>query len=628
MTCFAFHNGIHGVLLSSGTTMFRRRTPPPSVTRPSDDEETDDEDVEEWVAMPDGTFKRADLVAALMTQVPPISTADHCDAALQCYARTWALYVFVPALDAAISGAQGAVDSRPLGYGDAMLLPLALYVSVHPTPTWLAVAHAVKLLLFVGRLPFVWDHEWWATLNEAALVVAVLAQKQQGAARAFFRGARHQLIVLYTSAAFWKLNTSFLNPSTSCATVILTQQLAAYAPPSLAHAAAPMVAAAAPWLAVAVEALIPILLRLAPRAGVALATLFHALVLLTPAPNYAGGFSVSCVARLLLALPPAQARHVELLTPWPAAAAALAAAAVPSATFAAFFALATAHLGALARRAGAPNPATHAAATARGDCGRVHTARYARAATALTAGYAFMLPVLGLMHMGSSSMYANLKHWGGSNHLLVPTGLLQEWAATGAAEAGLDGGWLGELFGGGLVRVEAVRGASLSSLNAWATVEPAPLAPELLQSVGHSGRQLAAYYAPGRMASLDAAGHAVTEAALPAAMPAFEVRRALAAARAAGVPAEADVTRLPAALRTPAEWLAFRGRLLTVRSDGTCVVRGTATGRFWERGHRASECDHDEASLARPPPWALAKLLLPYPAPLLPGDDVEIHCSA
>ena len=227
--------------------------------------------------------------------------------------------------------------------------------------------------------------------------------------------------------------------------------------------------------------------------------------------------------------------------------------------------------------------------------------------------YGFALPVLGLMHMGSSSMYANLKHWGGSNHLLVPTGLLQDWLADA------DGA-LGDLFGGGLVRVDAARGLPLETLNAWAELEPAPQAAELLRKAGHSGRQLAAYYAPGRMASLDAAGHAVGASALPAAMPAFELRRALAAANASRVPAEVRVVRLPPELRSPAEWFAHKGPELLLTSTRACTVTTLMASR---------ECDAAQARLVAPPPRRFpAWLLLPYPAPLFADDGEEIHCSA
>ena len=530
--------------------------------------------------------------------------------ALTCYAAIWTLYTWVPALDAALSGAQGAVDSRPLTHGDALLLPLALLACWgRASPRTLAAAHLTKLVLFFMRLPFVWDHEWWATLNEAALVAACLLSPHDPAP-AFFEAARVQLLLLYASAAFWKLNTSFLDPTTSCATVILMQQLVAFAPPALASTAAAAVAACAPTLALAVELTIPALLFLRPRAGVALALLFHGLVLLTPAPNYAGGFSVSCAARLLLCLPPTCAARVQLLAAAPAIAVSVAAAAtaVPSATLAAFAAISTAHLAALVPAP--PPPTAPPPARPRLRC-------LTSGAAWATALYAVALPVLGLQHMGSSSMYANLKHWGGSNHLLVPTGLLQRWFADA-------GGVLGDAFGGGLVRVDRVRGLSLEALNCWASVEPAPRVAELLRASGHSGRQLAAYYSPGRMASLDAAGHAVTAPALPVAMPAFELRRALAAARAQHLEAAATAVRLPHALRTPAEWLAHRGRPVTLGADGSCV-RARSGPLRWAR---AGRCDADDLRLATPPPWLLAKMLLPYPAPLLPGDSTELHCSA
>ena len=53
----------------------------------------------------------------------------------------------------------------------------------------------------------------------------------------------------------------------------------------------------------------------------------------------------------------------------------------------------------------------------------------------MAAFYAFGLPMLGLIDVGSCAMFANLKAHGGSNHLFLPTGLLQRWFA-GAAPDG------------------------------------------------------------------------------------------------------------------------------------------------------------------------------------------------
>jgi len=210
-----------------------------SAPRSDDDEEEDD--YEEWVALPNGSFQFASAGASERQPSSLSSPGSAGSGALAAYARMWAVYVCVPAVDAALLGAQGAVDSRPLGYGDLVLLPAAVLAGLRPTPRNLVAAHLCKLLLFAARLPFVWDHEWWASLNEAALVAAWLLCPPQRFGSAFCAAARMQLIVLYASAAFWKLNTSFLSPSTSCATVILIQQLAAYAPRGLATSIAPLV---------------------------------------------------------------------------------------------------------------------------------------------------------------------------------------------------------------------------------------------------------------------------------------------------------------------------------------------------------------------------------------------------
>ena len=561
----------------------------------------------------DGEPKRQSAGAA-----PSEMTKITASSALENYARLWALYVWVPALDALLMDGQGAVDQRPLGRGDIFLLPLALLAAIFPSPGLLALAQLVKLCLFCARLPFVWDHEWWTTVTEGCLVACVALKFD--ANEVFLVAARVQTILLYASAAFWKVNTSFLSKTTSCGSVILVQQLAQYAPKEVAEAVAPGLAIVAPWIALAVEALIPTLMITSPELGVSVALLFHGLVLLTPAPNYAGGFSVACAHRLLLCMAPGRAAKVSLLSPAPVLAAAVMMAIVPSATCAAYAAIAVAHIIALST----PNDAKEEDTPAAGEVGYplldYRSRRFVKASGSIVVVYGIALPILGLLHMGSCSMYANLKHWGGSNHLLVPTGLLFDWFKHAPPDT-----VFGNAFGGGLVRVDSVRGTFLEGLNAWARLEPEPVAANLLRTAGHGGVQGALYYAPGRMASLDAAGHDVAETILPVAMPAYELRRALHAARKRGHSSEeVMVVRLPSELRSPGGWLAYQGRVVRLRSDGNCVV--AETGPIRPSG--GGECNEAEMQLTRPPPWWLALLLLPYPSPLLPGDHNEIHCSA
>eukprot|EP00435_Cladocopium_sp_Y103_P039438 s1307_g10.t1 len=504
-------------------------------------------------------------------------------AAIAAYAQAWCLYVWVPGIDALLGASSGAVDSRPLGAADVVLLPLALLGAISASAEFSALpllaAHALKLGMFAWRMPFVWDHECWAALTELSFLVAP---------RHFWRLARGQLLLLYASAAWWKLNTSFLDPRTSCSTVILIQLLSAYAPSEhLAQHFAPVVARWAPLLGLGGEATIALLLLCWPRLGVLSALAFHLLVLLCPAPNFAGGFSVCCAARLLLLLPMEAAAQCRW-SPWVALGAAVFAGVIPSAASAAYGALAFSVLQGLWRTKTTTTTTTTEAMTFSTFVSLL----------VLTVVYAFLLPVLGLQHMASCSMYANLKHYGGSNHLVVPTGLLQDWFHD------FHGPW-GPAFGGALWRLDAVDGAAaLTARNAWTAVEP-PLAVELLRSNGHSGRQFAAYYA--RLESLEAAGVSSYSPTLPLVFPAFELRRAL---RATSEGWRATLTRLPRRLRTPGEWRDFPGTQVYLWSNGSCSDESL---QRW---------------LETEPPWWLTKLLLPYPYPLLPDDDTEIHCSS
>ena len=118
--------------------------------------------------------------------------------------------------------------------------------------------------------------------------------------------------------------------------------------------------------------------------------------------------------------------------------------------------------------------------------------------------YGFLVPVAGLMMMASSTMYGNVKNYGGTNHMIVPTGLLQSFFAEGTLadlklglphlEARLAGSsaaaWLADGFGGGYVRIEHTNGSAFKQLavhGADVTEQLPPRARQLLQQVNASG---------------------------------------------------------------------------------------------------------------------------------------------
>lgn len=65
--------------------------------------------------------------------------------------------------------------------------------------------------------------------------------------------------------------------------------------------------------------------------------------------------------------------------------------------------------------------------------------------------YGFVHPIVGVQMMASSTMYGNVQNYGRSNHLLVPTGVLQDLLAQPDIAARAPR-WLQDGFGGGLVR--------------------------------------------------------------------------------------------------------------------------------------------------------------------------------
>ena len=72
----------------------------------------------------------------------------------------------------------------------------------------------------------------------------------------------------------------------------------------------------------------------------------------------------------------------------------------------------------------------------------------------LTASYVFAFLPLGLMDISATSPFSAIRMHGGSNHLLLPTGLLQRWMATSDAASTLSGG---------IVRVESFSTSVLHS---------------------------------------------------------------------------------------------------------------------------------------------------------------------
>ena len=423
------------------------------------------------------------------------------------------------------------------------LLILVLLTAFSKSRELFTLVTLVRLALRISSMPIIWEVELWAVLMDITIVAAGTDVARAAPA------IRAQLITFYAGAAFWKINTSFLDARTSCGTIFFAQLIAAYAPP-LAQSAqvAFLLSKLAPVAALAVEMAVPLLLATRRRTGLALALVFHLLVVLTPPPNNAGGFSV-CAAQYLFFFAPdavAAALSEALALSVPVLAALAAAIAIagrlvgphpffvdtaPTAYFA--------QLILLWRAVVLMQPTVTVDTSAGG-----HNALRTRGPLAVAAVYAFGLPMLGVVDQMAPNMFSNQRFHAGSNHLLVPTGLLHGLLPSQLSR---------EAFS--TIRVTSVTSERMAAqYPAEVTASISPAARALLAAAGHTARQWNPML--GRVIGLQAVAGPAADAPTAAlySVPALELRRLIGEAQARGESFELSYTRLSVAV--PPAWKA------------------------------------------------------------------------
>ncbi|MBX7138081.1 MAG: HTTM domain-containing protein [Oligoflexia bacterium] len=167
---------------------------------------------------------------------------------------------------------------------DAALSLLTPILLVRPTPRTIQLSAWLLLLGGVIAYPNVTNHEIVLALSASSFLFLVKPDDEK-LVDAFFRLARPVTIVLYFFAAFHKLNTSFLDPHFSCATLLYDQILSLYRfLPSR-----PEIRALLPTLTIVTEFAIPaLLLRPATRkAGMLVGIVFHMILGLDPLHPFA-----------------------------------------------------------------------------------------------------------------------------------------------------------------------------------------------------------------------------------------------------------------------------------------------------------------------------------------------------
>ena len=496
----------------------------------------------------------------------------------------------------------------------------------------------------------------WATQMDTALLLALLAQFCSGAGpvarrlaqplapaderaivRACGRTVRWQLAIFYLASGFWKINSSFLDPKYSCAS-IFTVQVLEYMPDALLFGVAGVaqlaraIALTGPAATLVIEGVVPALHALPPRAwprcarvGVAATLAFHFVIGITPPPSNVSSFGVTTCTRLFFFLPRASAQACAearrlATSPW-LPAVMVAAAAASSAMVAPLHAVAPstvqgsgtdvhlpyyAALTVLFCRAMVLEPSAPAGASGGDDDeepARLGGGQRAMVAVALL--YAFALPVVGLQEKGGCLMFSQLRLHGGSNHYLLPTSLLQR----ALLDARPD-----NAFAGGVVRVEA------TNLTWVGNTFAEHMHPRTQRVI----RELAGV--PGEYIWSAKATTAPRATPPPRFMPhtlsALGLRRLIAAALAQGDVFWLEYAKLPGAIgdeawRTTAAAARFR-----VEVTGGQVAR-------CEEKETGKPCDARERALLDPPSAptdALAYFLIPQPNPIVEGLTDEMHC--
>ena len=537
-----------------------------------------------------------------------------------------------------------------------------------------------------------WDSFYWTMNVDGGLLLllfsghALRISDRPRIATWWANTSRVQLGIFYVASGFWKINKHFLDPRISCAPIFFLTLATSFGltlPPSVGA----LILAAAPAVTIIGEMAIGVLFLAPKRAGlapygVALALLLHLGIALTPPPNNATPFALTCVVRLVVTAPTGFARALEevlaLRTPAGVTTALMAcgvsAASVaiayardidypphgpgPAAVdvwVAAYGVIAVVLARGLMLDDGSPedqpsfsssfssssssftttttttttSSSSSSPSSSSPSSGGMAASPAAAASgrrlrvslVALAAWYGFAGPLLGTQDLGACNMYSNLRMHGGSNHLLLPTDLLGSlFPGTSVA------------FAMRTVRVEHTSSAWINSIYPnEITSQMSPKERTVLREAGH----LARMFNPMKSRILSPAIGAPPPAyaAPPGSdgrpfarwtVPTLELRRLLAEAREQGEAFSLTYTLLDGQSGDERWRRSGGGRTVTITEDGkggrTCTLCPDLMASLMGSLAGGCACADDELPLMPPPPYLARKLLVQQPYPIV-GDE-------
>mmetsp|Transcript_41572 Transcript_41572/g.114521 ORF Transcript_41572/g.114521 Transcript_41572/m.114521 type:complete len:533 (+) Transcript_41572:162-1760(+) len=514
----------------------------------------------------------------------------------------------------------------------AMCAAAALLAFAIPSAVSFSMAVVIRNTSRLLRMPFIWDSDQWAFFCDAAFLVGLL-----GAARRRWSGhvavlaaspiVRKMFAILYFASGFWKINSSFLSPRTSCASIFTASILGQIWPHAwglVPEALARFVVHMGPAMVIIGECMAGLLVgapwRSCRLAGFGLVLLFHAGIAFTPSPNGIANFSYKAASRYCFLFPEAVSKAFLEAVSLPTSSAGYAGRASASLVMAVAW-----HVGKVAgpQHMGAVFFTSQAVLYARAaqlEFSRVPTQKAFPLGVAgwwlviVVAFLAFGAQILGLTDLGAlASPFSSIRMQGGSNHLLVPTGLLQAWAG--------DGSMPGSSFGGGVVRVEYTDSVWLNSLypsESTATLPPEAVA--ILHRGGHLGRQfnptVRRVVGPGIRAFMPR-WKLQDGPFLQYTVPAMELRRLAFEARATGEAFHLVYTRLPGVAGDEVWRRTAKGLRVefSLSRNGTehCIADG-------------QPCSAEELVLLPELDWMPKRTRLFFPYPVIAGADNELPC--
>lgn len=477
-------------------------------------------------------------------------------------------------------------------------------------PKWFAAPAVLsRWLMIAWKAPWIWTSNVWGLQTELTFLYGCLwfgATDRAVSETSWI--LRWQLGLFYAAAGFWKLNSAFLDPTSSCATVVTVQLFAEFWPSVPVDALLRPVVLASPWLVAVGELVLGILIvsDFSPAASLLSTALLHLFITLTPHPNQVSEFSVFCLVRLLYATSTKSGIDFrpDLVT----------------STFVAWCATRTSTPGVFINLSIPLYGYLFCVATktAMGG-GRKKLTR--SESVHLKGGlcfvgfaifYSFLAQPLGVSDVSGAKPYAALRMHGGSNHLFAPTATLQPYYSPQ-----------------GIVRVEGTNSTFLLSLFPGESGYLPPKAKELLLRVDHQGKQFVPTY-------LRMIGHErrqkMNQSFVPYTIPALELRRLLAEVREHHRDEEEPFQLTYSVL--PGHWgneawrkyaTNYSVRVVEGGSRAACKICEVSRRSENENSAGTFTCDSSELPNLPPPPYLITKTMAFLPLPVI-DDAPHLAC--